>query len=48
MNRTLLRLTLAAALLGMLGLYLIYRSRPQVNPSIDSHAQEVIDKAKAR
>ena len=48
MNRTLLRLMVAAALLGLLGLFLIHRSQRGLNPNIEPHAREVIEKAKAR
>ena len=48
MNRTLLWLIAASALLGVIGLFLIYRFRPGSNYDIDPHAREVIEKAKRR
>ena len=47
MNRTLFWLIVAAALLGLLGIFLIYRSGSG-NPDIDPQAREVIEKAKRR
>ena len=48
MNRTLLWLVVAAALFGLIGLFLIYRSRPGPIYDVDPHAREVIEKAKRR
>ena len=48
MNRTLHWLICAAALLGLLGLFLIYRSMSGRELNIDPHARDAIEKAKRR
>ena len=48
MNRTRTWLIFVAALLGLLGLFLIYRYYPGQNQSLDPQAREAIEKAKAR
>jgi hypothetical protein len=48
LNRTQIWLIIVAALLGLIGLFMIYRSRLGQNPNIDPHASDVIENAKRR